>query len=444
LTKNRTDGKLSQIKNDDGSDFPSDEERHKHIFDTYEKLYKNQDQQNLPDDLVESFLGPDVLNSELVQNSILTAEESAWLDRPLSMAELDISVKKGKLRSAPGSDGFSNLLIQKIWAYIRLPFLKYANFCYEKGILTENFRSASIRLIPKKGELSLLKNWRPISLLSNFYKILSRAINIRLNKFVNRICSRSQKGYNSSRYAQEVLINVWEQINYCRVNNIKGAVVAIDMVKAFDTLSHNFLNKVYRFFNFGPNIIIWLSLLGMDRQACICLEGNKRSKFFRLGRGRPQGDNISPNTFNFAVQILIFKLELDPAIKKIPRENLLINNNVNQFFSKEANRETDKNESLADDNTTITILEEASLLRVREILTQFGLVSGLECNFDKTNVLLTTNPSEQDRDLVRAAGFNVTDSLKLLGIDIKSDLSNVDEIFEKIIVKITNLTAFWE
>jgi hypothetical protein len=94
LTKNRTEGKLSQIKNDDGSDFLTEKERHKHIFDTYEKLYKNQDQQNLPDDLVQSFLGPDVLNSDLVQNSILTADESAWLDRPLSMAELDMSVKK--------------------------------------------------------------------------------------------------------------------------------------------------------------------------------------------------------------------------------------------------------------------------------------------------------------------------------------------------------------
>ena len=51
-------------------------------------------------------------------------------------------------------------------------------------------------------------NWRPISLLSNMYKILSRAINTRLNKIVNRVCSRSQKGFYNSRYTQEVLINV--------------------------------------------------------------------------------------------------------------------------------------------------------------------------------------------------------------------------------------------
>jgi hypothetical protein len=152
----------------------------------------------------------------------------------------------------------------------------------------------------------MLKNWRPILLLSNFYKIISRAINTRLNKFFNRICSRAQKGYNNKRYTQEVLINVWEQVNYCKVNNINGAVVAIDMAKAFDTLSHKFLTQVYKFFGFGPNIIKWLNLLGTNREAYIGLDNNINSRPFKLGRGRAQGDNTSPNTFNFADQILIF------------------------------------------------------------------------------------------------------------------------------------------
>jgi hypothetical protein len=75
--------------------------------------------------------------------------------------------------------------------------------------------------------------------------------------------------------------------------------------KAFDTLSHNFVSQVYKFFNLGPNIIKWLNLLGNNREACISLGNGLDTPFFRLGRGRPQGDNPSPNTFNFSVQILI-------------------------------------------------------------------------------------------------------------------------------------------
>jgi hypothetical protein len=120
--------------------------------------------------------------------------------------ELDIAASRGKLRSAPGADGFTNYLIKKCWHLLRIPFFKYVTHCYNTSILTQNFRSATIKLIPKKGDLSALKNWRPISLLSNFYKILSHAINTRLNRFVNRICSRalerlqSQTVYTRSPY----------------------------------------------------------------------------------------------------------------------------------------------------------------------------------------------------------------------------------------------------
>jgi hypothetical protein len=216
------------------------------------------------------------------------------------------------------------------------------------------------------------------------------------------------------------------------------------MAKAFDTLSHAFLDKVYKFFNLGPVIRRWLALLGNDRQACISLEGKKSTKYFKLGRGRPQGDNISPNTFNFAVQILIFKIEQDPVIKIIPRESPHINNLQNIFFSKECNRDTEKNESLADDNTAVTILEEASLLRIRDSLTAFGNFSGLECNFDKSNILLTFAPTQDEVRLVDRTGFKLTNSIKLLGVDICSDLNNVDDIFEKILQKIANLVSFWE
>ena len=180
------------------------------------------------------------------------------------MEDLDNSLKKANFRSAPGADGFSNILIKKCWPYLRSPLLKYANSCRIKGELTANFKGATIKLIPKKSDLSSLKNWRPISLLSNLYKILSRAINERLNKVVNRICSRSQKGFNKLRYTQEVLINVWETVCKCKTNNINGGIMAIDMAKAFDTLSNKFLEEVLKFFGFGNNMLSWLKLLGTN------------------------------------------------------------------------------------------------------------------------------------------------------------------------------------
>ena len=119
------------------------------------------------------------------------------------------------------------------------------------------------------------------------YKLISRALNMKLEKVVNWLCSRSQKGFNKSRYAQEVLMNVWESIAYCKVNQIKGAVLAVDMAKAFDTLSNSFLGEVLKFFNFGDNFRRWLSLIGNNRTACVLLDNGNCSRNFCLERGRP-------------------------------------------------------------------------------------------------------------------------------------------------------------
>jgi hypothetical protein len=109
-------------------------------------------------------------------------------------------------------------LLKICWEFIRYPLFNYTGEALRKGKMTHNFRSASIRLIPKKGEGTDIKNWRPISLLSNVYKIFSRVLNNRLAKYTNRICSRAQKGFNNLRFTQEAVINVWESIAFC--NNV--------------------------------------------------------------------------------------------------------------------------------------------------------------------------------------------------------------------------------
>jgi hypothetical protein len=168
--------------------------------------------------------------------------------------------------------------IEKFWYVFRGPIFDYANCCFKKGILTYPFRTACVRLIPKKGDKTDLKNWRPISLLSNLYKILSRALNNRLNTAVDTITSRAQKGFTSSRSIQEVLVNVIEAMGYAKKNKVAGALVSLDMAKAFDTISHGFLNDCYTFFNFGPNFQNMLKTVGNSRTACIIMDDGSLSE----------------------------------------------------------------------------------------------------------------------------------------------------------------------
>jgi hypothetical protein len=275
------------------------------------------------------------------------------------------------------------------------------------------------------------------------YKIISRAINARLNTVVNRICSRAQKGFNSQRYTQEVLINVMETIQHCNLNDVSGALIAVDMAKAFDTLSHGFLREVFKFFGLGPNIIKWLTLMGENRLACILLDDGTYSRNFELGRGRAQGDNISPNTFNFADQILIFKLELDQVFTGIVKNYSLspeIPLHPSPFFMCESRGETNRNESLADDNTTLFLMTEENLLALRNVLNEYGDISGLRCNFNKTVVMPI---GKNNASVKNFAGFEVSDSVKLLGLTLNNELDNIDDTYMEIGEKILNLILFW-
>ncbi len=139
------------------------------------------------------------------------------------------------MRSAPGIDGFSYRFISEFWEYFRVPLCQS---------LPDFFMTAEIKLTPKKGDTSKISNWRPISLLRNFYKIISRAINMRLQGIVDRVLSRAQKGFTKSRQIQEVIINCMETMDYCKKNNIKGVLVSIDQSKAFDSVFHTYIEKV--------------------------------------------------------------------------------------------------------------------------------------------------------------------------------------------------------
>ena len=118
----------------------------------------------------------------IVTGSKLNEDKRDSMEIPLTIEDLDLSINQAKLKSVPGADGFSNYFIKEYWHIFRTPLHKLSVDCYANNKLTKSFSSAEIELIPKKGNIKLLKNWRPISLLNCFYKTISRAICSRLKK----------------------------------------------------------------------------------------------------------------------------------------------------------------------------------------------------------------------------------------------------------------------
>jgi hypothetical protein len=344
------------------------------------------------------------------------------------------------MKSAPGLDGLTNPFIKHFWHLFLVPFFKYANLCFRNGNLSDSFRRARIRLIPKKGNTKLLKNWRPISLLNCFYKIISRASTNRLKDYMDKLTPTAQKGYSATRQCQEVLLSVLDIISNCKFLNKRGAVLSLDIRKAFDTVSHAFMKKVFEFFNFGPYISKWLTILSTNRQACILLEDDLTTDFFDLDRGNAQGDTISPFLFNLCYQILLFKLQFDLQIKSIAPEITLpashppLPETVSSAFPRVY--------GLADDATVLTAMEVGSLSRIKDILVSFGNISGLECNVEKTILMQVGSDLPIEQNILNL-GFDVKNEITLLGLIIEGDTGSFEISFNKITQSIAKEKNFW-
>jgi hypothetical protein len=124
---------LSAIRKPDGSEYRSNADKVEGIVEYYENIYRIPISDCLEySNCIDNFLGTDILSNPVVRNSKLTDTERGYLDSHLSIEELDSSLEKCNLRSAPGIDGMSNIFIKKYWQYLRTPLYNYALTCFEK------------------------------------------------------------------------------------------------------------------------------------------------------------------------------------------------------------------------------------------------------------------------------------------------------------------------
>lgn len=87
-----------------------------------------------------------------------------------SFQELTEAVQQVKPGRAPGIDGLPGEFYKVMWGIIGKDFYEVVQKCYEEQCLPRSCQRAVLVLIPKKGDISLMKNWRPVSILTTDYK----------------------------------------------------------------------------------------------------------------------------------------------------------------------------------------------------------------------------------------------------------------------------------
>jgi Reverse transcriptase (RNA-dependent DNA polymerase) len=220
--------------------------------------------------------------------------------------------------------------------------------------------------------------------------------------------------------------------------------LSLDIKKAFDSISHDFIRHTLKFLNFGEQIIKWIMTICTGRKACLILETGKTGKSFNLERGNAQGDVISPFLFNICYQILLLKIECDLQINKLDLPDIAEDPEQVEGAVSTVSHRSKKVFAFADDCNIVTTPEKDNIEYVISILNDFGKISGLVCNLQKTNILMIG--AVPDIDTVRnisQLGINVTDELTVLGIRVNNQDSMIETNSDACVKKIDKQYRVW-
>lgn len=95
----------------------------------------------------------------------LQPKQKETLDCDISLRELKVAVKQLSLGHSPGIDGITADFYHHFWNILGHleDFCEITKECFENGYFPSSCLQAVLSLLPKKGDLGFLKNWRSVS-----------------------------------------------------------------------------------------------------------------------------------------------------------------------------------------------------------------------------------------------------------------------------------------
>jgi len=269
-------------------------------------------------------------------------ETCSMFVRPSTLSEI-VNVMSNLKDSSAGSDRLKPKVIREVRHEIAKPVLHLVNLSLSKGIFPDLLKEAVVTPIYKKGAKDLMSNYRPVSILKVFAKIIEKVMYSRLSDYVNaaNILYDRQFGFRSGHSTEMAVAEITSTIY--RELNERRCVMAInmDLSKAFDTINHEILLQKLDKCGIGGLAYSWIrSYLSNRTQRVRHYDTISDARL--IAQRVPQGSNLGPLLFSLYVNDfhrlnnnckIIQYADDSNILFAFNRNDLTVTNKINAFLS---------------------------------------------------------------------------------------------------------------
>ena len=275
------------------------------IGEYYKMLYSEKEYDKTASDAILKEMG----RTKLTQKAVRT------LDAPITDKEIVAVMESLPTGKQAGPDRIPNEVYKYCSEYFAPKLGIILRGATMRGRLPEEMRKGDICVLFKKGDRDEVRNYRPITLLQNSYKIFTRVLTQRMNKVVHQFVAETQKGFVPHTFIADctMMMNLIEAyLNEGDDESKKGLMIFLDMEKAFDRVSYDFIMSGLEALGFGEAFRRTIRMMyntGRSPKRRIYANGYY-SEWFDIKSGVAQGCPLSPLLFLIVAQGLKTSLDL--------------------------------------------------------------------------------------------------------------------------------------
>ena len=226
--------------------------------------------------------------------------------KPIVEKEIIKIIAKFDPNKSAGHDNIGNNIVRKIVNEIAEPLTMIFNLSFATGTVPTNLKIAKVIPIYKKSDAENFSNYRPVSVLPCFSKILERLVFNRCINFIDEydILNEQQFGFRAKHSTYMAVMQVIDKIHNAAESDESTLGIFLDLSKAFDTIDHNILLYKLKHYGFRGVVYEWFVSYLENRKQYVSFKNNK-SDLMNIICGVPQGSILGPLLFILYVNDIV-------------------------------------------------------------------------------------------------------------------------------------------